>query len=115
MLSETSDQSINLLPKYYVKSDTSLKFSANKIAQELEQAHKQGDKPKAVVIYASGSAIETALKISNEVCSKFPEGLHRTTNSVLHLTEEGEALSTENILDKAKLNWLMRGELGVKD
>jgi hypothetical protein len=68
-----------------------------------------------VTIYASGSAIEIALKIANEICNRFPEGLHRTTNSMLHLTDRGEPLAKENILDKEKLSWLMRGELGIKD
>jgi hypothetical protein len=88
---------------------------ASKIVAELEASQKQSDKPKAITIYASGQAIETALKVSNEICSRFPEGLHRTTNSVLHLTEFGETLGNENILNKEKLGWLMRGELGVKE
>jgi hypothetical protein len=88
---------------------------ASKIVAELEASQKQPDRPKAITIYASGQAIETALKVSNEICSRFPEGLHRTTNSVLHLTEFGETLGKENILNKEKLDWLMRGELGVKE
>jgi hypothetical protein len=105
----------NQLPKFYVKQDSSISYMTNKITTELVALQKQSDKPKAVMIYASGSAIEAALKVSNEICAKFPDGLHRTTNSVLHITDPGETLAKENILDKDKLNWLMRGELGVKD
>jgi len=116
MLTENAhDTAESMLPRFFIKNDTNLKYMSQKIIAELESSQKYAEKPKAVSIYASGAAIETALKIANEICNRFPEGLHRTTNSVLHLTDKGESLGKENILDKEKLGWLMRGELGVKD
>jgi hypothetical protein len=115
MQSEISNDQGESLPRFFIKIDTPVKIVAYKIASELEAAQKHNDRPKAITIYASGQAIETAIKVSNEICSKFPEGLHRTTNSVLHITDFGETLGKENILDKEKLGWLMRGELGVKE
>ena len=98
------------LPRFYVKIDTSIKYMTDKVHQELEQALKQIHRPKAVTVLGSGQAIEVALKISNEICKRFPNGLHRTTNSYLHLTDTGESLQQENIIDKEKLSWLLRGD-----
>jgi len=51
---QIEDQSVIMLPKFYVKIDTSIKYMTDKVHQELEYTLKQTQRPKAVTILASG-------------------------------------------------------------
>ena len=67
------------------------------------------DKPDAVELLASGSAIEMAIKVSMLVKNSFKNGVHQIMTTNLHLTEKGEPLHEANIVDQQQLHWMMKG------
>ena len=64
----------------------------------LVLSHNQASQP--VEIYASGNAIENALKTVSAVEENFSQTLHKIIETKLHITEPGELLTEKNVFDQ---------------
>ena len=73
--------------------DKKVKNIVNMLLSSNEQ---KNFKPHTVEVYASGLAIDSALKIVSAVEEDFNQTLHKIVETKLHITEPGEFLTDKN-------------------